>query len=191
MKAVETARLSLEPVTTANAATLWRVMQRPHLREFQDVPRVSCEEFTRRVATRPHRFDGRLSGRFEWLVRLRTSAACIGWVSLRVGDGEKHSAEIGYSLLLAARGHGYAREAVRAVMGIAFKRTDLVRVEACCVPTNMPSRKLLADLGFEELRTQTRGAVVRGQAVDIIVYELRREAWEALPSPTRAKKSSA
>lgn len=178
MSSVETERLTLEAVSTENAPALWRVMQRPHLRDFQDVPRVSCEEFVRRVATRPHRFDGRASGRFEWIVRVREPVEPIGWVSLRVGEGQKRSAEIGYSLLLGARGKGYAREAVRAVMTVAFESTDLARVEACCVPTNAPSRKLLGTLGFDELRTQTRGAVVRGQAVDIVIYELTRARWK-------------
>jgi ribosomal-protein-alanine N-acetyltransferase len=180
---VETARLTLEAVTIENAPTLWRVMQRPHLRDFQDVPRVPCEEFVRRVASRPSRFDGRASGRFEWIVRGRNSTAALGWVSLRVGEAERRSAEVGYSLLLGARGKGYAREAVRAVMGIAFDANELARVEACCIPTNAASRKLLANLGFTEVRTQHRGAVVRGQAVDIVISELTRAAWEKAAAP--------
>ena len=97
---------------------------------------------------------------------------------------------MGYSLLLGARGKGYAREAVRAVMGIAFDGNELARVEACCIPTNAASRKLLTELGFEEVRTQTRGAVVRGQAVDIVIYELTRAAWAETVAPEDARLGS-
>jgi RimJ/RimL family protein N-acetyltransferase len=176
MTVIETKRLNLEPVTTANAEVLWRIMQRPHLRQFQDVPRVDSAEFLRRVAGRPARFDGRL-------VRVRESGTPIGWVSLRVGEGTRGSAEIGYSIVAPARGRGYAREAAWGVVSSAFSRTQVARIEACCVPENAASRRLLAALGFTELRTQRSGAVVRRQAVDIVLYELTREAWAADSTP--------
>ena len=182
MTVIETKRLNLEPVTAANAEVLWRIMQRPHLRQFQDVPRVDAAEFLRRVAGRPARFDGRLAGRFEWLVRVRENGTAIGWVSLRVGEGTRGSAEIGYSIVAPARGRGYAREAAWVVSS-AFSRTQVARIEACCVPENAASRRLLAALGFTELRTQRSGAVVRRQAVDIVLYELTREAWAADSTP--------
>ena len=182
MNTLETKRLNLEPVTPDNAEVLWRIMQRPHLREFQDVPRVDSEEFARRVAARPARFDGKLAGRFEWLVRVRESGTPIGWVSLRVGESTRGSAEIGYSIVLPARGRGYAREAALGVIANAFATTQLARIEACTVPENAASRKLLAALGFSELRMQRSGAVVRRQAVDIVLYEITRDAWKAASS---------
>ncbi|MBD5635623.1 MAG: hypothetical protein IAI49_14195 [Candidatus Eremiobacteraeota bacterium] len=64
MRRIVTARLVLEPVTTENAATLWKIMQSGGLREYQDVPRHTRDEFARRVASRPKHFDSRAIGRF-------------------------------------------------------------------------------------------------------------------------------
>ncbi|GAC1398089.1 MAG: GNAT family N-acetyltransferase [Vulcanimicrobiaceae bacterium] len=182
MTRIETERLNLEPVTPANAMMLWRIMQSAHLREYQDVPRHTRDEFQRRVEARPKAFDSRALGRFEWLVVVRESNQAIGWVSLRVGDGGRGTAEIGYSILATHRGTGNASEAARAVVDYAFEQSDLRQLDACCVPANAASRRLLARVGFDEVRVQRNGAIVRGRPVDIVIFELQREAWAARAS---------
>jgi RimJ/RimL family protein N-acetyltransferase len=183
VKRLSTARLALEPVTTENAAVLWKIMQAGGLREFQDVPRHTREEFARRVASRPKQFDTRSIGRFEWLIVVSETKAAIGWISLRVGDHARGTAEIGYSLLGPARGKGYAAEAARAIVDDAFTTTDLRQIDACCVPENVASRRLLAGAGFSEVRVQKNGAIVRGRPVDIVIFEITRDAYEAQRRP--------
>ncbi len=179
MRRILTKRLVLDPVTSENAATLWKIMQSGGLREFQDVPRHTREEFARRVASRPKHFDSRAIGRFEWLVILAATNQAIGWVSLRIGDHARGTAELGYSLLGPHRGNGYASEAARGVVDNAFASTDLKTIDACCVPANVPSRSLLMGIGFEEVRVQKNGAIVRGRPVDIVIFEMSRERFEA------------
>jgi len=180
---VRTKRLQLEPVTCRSAVVLWRIMQSAHLRDYQDVPRYAREEFERRVASRPRCLDGRAIGRFEWLIRDGETETPMGWVSLRVGDYARGVAEIGYSILMEYRGAGYASEATLAVVELAFRLAgNLRRIEACCLPANEPSRRLLARSGFAEPKLQRKGAVVHGRAVDILVFELTRERWLALRS---------
>jgi RimJ/RimL family protein N-acetyltransferase len=179
VKRLTTERLVLDPVTVENAPALWKIMQSGGLREYQDVPRNTREEFVRRVASRPKRFDSYAIGRFEWLVILREGDVAVGWVSLRVGDHARGSAEIGYSLLAAHRGRGYASEAARAIVEDAFATSELRQIEACCVPANAASRRLLAGIGFDETRVQKNGAIVRGRPVDIVLFELSRERYEA------------
>ena len=179
MKRLETERLILDPVTPANAMVLWRIMQSAHLREFQDVPRHTRDEFARRVAGRPKNFDSRAAGRFEWLLVERESQQGIGWMSLRVGEGGRGAAEIGYSIVATHRSSGFASEAAHAVVDYAFEDSDLTQLDACCVPANAASRRLLARIGFEEVRVQKNGAIVRGAPVDIVLFELTRDRWAA------------
>jgi RimJ/RimL family protein N-acetyltransferase len=180
MKSLSTPSLALDPVTPRNAAVLWRVMQGAHLREYQDVPRFAKEEFEQRVAQRPKRLHVRAVGRFEWLVSLAESRTAIGWVSLRLGEATRGAAEVGYSLLAPYRGKGYALEATSAVIDAGFAGTELTQIDACCLPGNSASRRLLDRLGFSEIKIQRNGAVVRGHAVDIVIYELKRERWSAV-----------
>jgi ribosomal-protein-alanine N-acetyltransferase len=172
-------RLILEPVTVLNAPALWRIMQSGHLRDYQDIPRFTRQEFERRVAGRPKVFDPRATGRFEWLIMLAASREPIGWISLRLGDHARGSAEIGYSILAPHRGLGYATEAARALISGTFETSDLAQIEACCVPENTASRKLLATLGFIEARVQRNGAIVRGKPVDVVIHEMPRTHWQS------------
>ena len=167
----------LDPVTPANATVLWRIMQSAHLREFQDIPRFSREDFEKRVKARPLRLDGRTAGRFEWLICVAATRAAIGWISLRIGDRPAGSGELGYSLLLEYRGKGYASEAVAGLLDRLFETTPLRRLEACCVPANASSRRLLERIGFSQQRMQPNGAMVRGRPVDIVCFEVERNAW--------------
>jgi RimJ/RimL family protein N-acetyltransferase len=176
---IRTGRLLLDPVTPRSAVILWRIMQSAHLRDYQDVPRYTREQFERRVALRPTRLDLRAVGRFEWLIRDGATEVPMGWVSLRVGDQTRGVAEIGYTVLAQHRGGGYASEAALAVVDAAFRRGKLRRIDACCLPTNEPSRRLLARLGFADPKLQRNGAFVRGRPVDILVYQLTRECWTA------------
>jgi RimJ/RimL family protein N-acetyltransferase len=187
VRRVSTQRLVLEPVTMENAVSLWRVMQSGQLRQYQDVPKLSQDEFVKRVAARPQHFDGRAVGRFEWLLSATAAPSPIGWVSVRVADHGKAVAEIGYSLVATARGKGYATEAVRAVIEVAFVDGGMTRLDACCVPENTPSRRLLETVGFTQLKIQPNGAVVRGRAVDVCLYELTLQDWQrALVEARRA-----
>ncbi|GAB3791516.1 GNAT family N-acetyltransferase [Nocardioides ungokensis] len=59
-------------------------------------------------------------------------------------------AEVGYGLVVDARGHGAATEALRGLLAL----TDHggVRVRASVLPDNAPSIRVLAKCGFTELR---------------------------------------
>ncbi len=182
MATISTGRLLLRAVTPENAGMLWGIMQSPNLREYQDVPRMARDEFERRVAQRPKSFDARAIGRFEWLLVVAKTQKPIGWVSLRVGEQMRGSAELGYSLLAEHRSGGYATEAVAALVGAAFRASDLKRIDACTVPENVPSRRLLERLGFRHARTQRGGAIIRGRAVNVMIFEMTRQHWDAIQS---------
>lgn len=191
MKRLRTERLDLIPVDARNARELWRVLNAPDLRKYQDIPRIPAEDFERQVRARPRALDGRSTGRFEWLLQTRAAPVrAIGWISLRVNDRSPHIGEIGYSLVEDARGRGYATEALNAAIHEAFSAGELEEMQACCVPENLPSRGVLARTGFSEERTIRGGAVIRGRHVDVVLYRLTRAEWRRLALPARRQMRS-
>ena len=58
--------------------------------------------------------------------------------------------DLGYAFLPHARGQGLAREAAEAVLQWGWRALGLKRVVAIITPTNAPSIKLLASLGFAD-----------------------------------------
>ena len=177
MRLLHARRITLAPVDGRNARELWEVLNGPDLRKFQDIPRVRPEEFERQVRTRPRNLRGGATGRFEWLLKAGDPPAAIGWISLRVNDRTPRIGEVGYSLVLHARGKGYASEALGAVIDEAFESADLDEVQACIVPENGSSRSVLDRTGFREERLLRSGAVIRGRHVDVVLFTLTRASW--------------
>ena len=189
MRKLRTTRLTLVPVGARNARELWKVLNAPDLRKFQDIPRVSADEFERQVRSRPRALDGRSTGRFEWLLQTNEPPRAVGWISLRVNDRTPHIGEIGYSLLENARGKGFATEALRAIADEAFAQGELEEMQACTVPENVASRAVLARAGFREERLIRSGAVIRGRHVDVVLYRLHRAEWQRAQPAHRQMQS--
>ena len=189
MRPLRTRRLALVPVDGRNARELWKLLNAPDLRKFQDIPRVPADEFERQVRARPRALDGRSTGRFEWLLTQGAPPRPLGWISLRVNDRAPSIGEIGYSLIEIARGQGYATEALVAIVEEAFAQGELAEMQACCVPENTASRAVLARAGFQEERTIRGGAVIRGRHVDVVLYRIQRAEWRRSTPARRQMRS--
>lgn len=177
MRIIRTDRLRLTPVTVQNAGTLWNVLQQPDLRTYQELPNVGAAAFADMVAKRPKVLRAGTSGRFEWLVYMHRVRKPVGWVSLRIAERDLATGEIGYSIVRDFRGRGIAHEAVRALLDEAFTEGGLTRVNAYCLPENMPSRRLLERLGFSGEGILPRGATVNGHIVDVLMHRMERPRW--------------
>ncbi|HEY3191114.1 MAG TPA: GNAT family protein, partial [Solirubrobacteraceae bacterium] len=86
-----------------------------------------------------------------WVARaivLRDEGRVIGGADLRIVSPRDRRAELGYGLARAYWGHGYATEAAGLLLGFAFARLGLVRVEALCSVDNERSVHTLERLGL-------------------------------------------
>ena len=127
-----------------------------------------------------------------WAVTERTSAAFLGWVSLRPREGHPGEATLGYRLRRSAWGQGFATEAARALIGVAFHDTDIRRVTATTYQDNRASRRVMEKLGMTLARTfrytpadlaTERATYIPGQSLwegDDVEYALERSAWERM-----------
>ncbi|MFG2542530.1 GNAT family N-acetyltransferase [Streptomyces sp. NPDC048594] len=102
----------------------------------------------------------------EWgvfaLVR-REDGLAVGGMGFHGPPDEDGRVEIGYDLAEAARGHGYATEALRALSAWALAREEVTSVFATTEPANVASQAVITRAGF------TRVAGDEGQ----LAYELR------------------
>ena len=84
-----------------------------------------------------------------FLVR-KTDRSLIGAVTLdNIRRGPAQAGTLGYWTGQAYARQGYMKEAVNSVVLHAFRKLDLSRVEAACLPENQPSRGLLESCGFK------------------------------------------
>jgi RimJ/RimL family protein N-acetyltransferase len=115
----------------------------------------------------------------------------IGTVSLDVVDGmgqpgmpERTEAEIGYIFDPAYGGHGYATEAVTAMVAHAFGQLGVRRITAGCFAGNLASVRILEKVG---MRREQHGVGDSWHAalgwVDGYTYGLLAEEWRERAAP--------
>ncbi|WP_251075686.1 GNAT family N-acetyltransferase [Streptomyces sp. ISL-12] len=106
----------------------------------------------------------------EWgmyaLVR-RTDGLAVGAMGFHGAPDEDGRVEVGYDLVEAARGHGYATEALRALSGWALARPGVSRVFARTEPDNHDSQAVLERAGFTRVPTEDPADA------ELFAYELR------------------
>jgi len=82
------------------------------------------------------------------------SRSAVGYLNFHAGPDERDMVEVGYTLLPAAQGQGYAIEAVRAAFEWATRVHGIRRFRAAVAPDNERSLKLIAKLGFRQTGAQ-------------------------------------
>lgn len=190
MRTLRTSRLILRPVRRDNARELWRLLQEPDLRTYQDLPEVDIAHFERMVASRPRALEPGSWGRFEWTISVDGTVEPIGWVSARIGERATASAEVGYSVLREFRGRGIATEALHGVVEECFIHADVRRIRAYCVPENFASRAVLSRVGFAPDGVLPHGATVHGRPVDVLGFVLERNVWQERRSSSQRKTTA-
>jgi ribosomal-protein-alanine N-acetyltransferase len=76
----------------------------------------------------------------------------IGGVNLNnVRRGVAQAANLGYWMGEIYAHQGYMTDAIRVLLPHALQGLGLHRIDAACIPENMPSRHLLAKFGFREI----------------------------------------
>jgi len=156
MPALQTERLIVTPFTPALAQTA--LIGRMHLgralgvrvpddwlRDDEEILPLLVEMMQADPA------DGAYERWGWWLILHRAERTLIGEVSVRETPDGTGTMEIGYGVVPAYQGHGYATEAVGAVLDWALRQPGVVRVVACCLRDNLASRRVLEKLDMRQV----------------------------------------
>jgi ribosomal-protein-alanine N-acetyltransferase len=100
----------------------------------------------------------------------------VGAVTLsNVRRGVAQTCSMGYWIGEPWARQGLMTEAVGLALRFAFEQASLHRVEAACLPTNLPSRKLLARLGFTQEGVARKLLRIAGRWEDHLQFALLAE----------------
>lgn len=120
-----------------------------------------------------------------WAVERAADGALIGMCGLTQRDSLPEP-DIGYALLPAHWGRGYAREAAAACLRYAREVLRLRTLLAITAPHNQPSMDLLQSIGLKP----GMPPVLKGDEGDSCLFEWRDE-WRADPEPATPTDSQA
>lgn len=84
-----------------------------------------------------------------FLIR-RSDSALLGAITLdHIRRGPAQAGTTGYWIGQPYAREGYMREAIAALVHYAFTTLEISRIEAGCLPENVPSRRLLEQCGYK------------------------------------------
>jgi len=174
---LHTPRMRLRPFTSADAQALFDLHSDAHvLRYWDSPPWTDAARAQRFLAACGAMADDGTGARLA-MDRL-SDGSFLGWCGLTRWNPDHRSASLGYCLTEAAWGQGHATEAVRALLGWAFDRLDLNRVQAECDTRNLASARVLEKVGFVREGTLREDCVVAGDVSDSWVFGLLRRDWD-------------
>jgi RimJ/RimL family protein N-acetyltransferase len=181
---LRTERLQLRPVRAADVDRILEYRNLPEVTRWlvrTEVDPVAFREVWRRAAEDPH----------DHSVAVVLDGVVIGTVSLDVVDGMgqpgmplRTEAHLGYIFDPKYGGHGYATEAVAAMVAHAFDRLGVRRITAGCFADNLASMRILEKVG---MRLEQHGVGDSWHAelgwVDGYTYALLAETWRPGTAP--------
>lgn len=179
---IETDRLWLRAFTADDLDELHDVRSRPDVNRYLYGEALSRDEVKAKLderITRMSRLAGP-GGSLMLAVVRKDTGAMIGDVVLNwLLPGEYKQAEIGYVLHPDHYGHGFATEAARPLLRIAFEELKVHRVVGRLDGRNAASARVLTKLGMRQEAHFRENEFVKGEWTDEIVFAILASEWSA------------
>ena len=176
---LETERLRLRPFSRGDVEAVYAYRSREDVMHYMLDGPMSREACAEAVQARV--------GQMQWVgegdkillvVERQGDGAMMGEVVLTLRHAEARQAEIGYVFHPDYHGHGYASEAAKALMSLAFE-AGVHRVYARCHAQNRRSWRLMEGLGMRREAHFRQHALVRGAWDEELVYAMLEDEWQA------------
>jgi len=180
-------RLLLRGYRPGDAAMYYRMLRAnwDHLYEFLPARLMAvqseddAEAVIRQVAADWVARDPLIFGVWE-----KATGTYVGETYLANADWHVPRIEVGYFIVQASTGQGYATEAARAAIRFAFEQLRVLRVELRCTADNAASWRVAEHCGFTlEGRFRQSHRKKDGAVVDMLWYGLLLSEWQTSHRP--------
>jgi RimJ/RimL family protein N-acetyltransferase len=177
MLPIITERLILRRFTAADAPALSHYRSQPEVAHFQawETP-FSLAQAEQMIAELP---DVNIPPAGEWqqiALERRSDGIVIGDFAIGPQAANPQLVEIGYALAREHQGHGYAREALRALLGGLFAH-GIHRVHALIDQRNQRSARLVSSVGFRHEGHMIEHMIYKGEWVTDDLYAILAREW--------------
>lgn len=175
---VNTSRLRLRPLSVADIPALVSYHALADVHNFLPFGAIDAENIKARITNGPwsHSTLEQEGDVLVLGVELETGEL-VGDVMLRWRSSEHQCGEIGYVFHPRHAGHGYATEAARALLGLAFGELDLHRVIARIDPRNVASIAVVERLGMRKEAHLVENMWLKGEWTDEVDYAILESEW--------------
>ena len=149
---------------------------------IDDLTRASFRYRVRRHAEEMARDEA-----YSFFIFREEDDALMGGLSFgHVRRGVSQAATLGYWMGESYAGKGHMTRAARAACAYAFEKRGFHRIEAACLPTNEPSKRLLERVGFKQEGYARSYLNINGQWRDHLLYALLETDPQPINPPSPA-----
>ena len=175
---VQSPRLSLRPLSAADTTALLAYRSQADVCRYVPFTPMDTAIIAERLGTAWARTSLNDEGQNLTLgVEVTDTGELVGDVVLMWHSREHRGGEIGYVLNPECSRHGYATEAVRRLLGLAFDDLGLHRVIARVDARNDASARLARRLGMRQEAYLVRNEWFKGEWTDELDFALLEEEW--------------
>ncbi|HWK46357.1 MAG TPA: GNAT family protein [Stellaceae bacterium] len=137
---------------------------------------LSKAAFRRRLAR--YALDWRDDEGYSFFIFRTEDDALLGGIGIsNIRRGVAEAGSLGYWIGQPYARNGYMAEALKLLLPFIFDRLRLHRIEAACLPTNIPSQQLLLNAGFREEGYARKYLCIDGVWQDHVLLAMLREEW--------------
>lgn len=175
---LRTDRLVIRMMRSEHATALLEYRSDPEVARYQDWEVPFTEQMAADLIESQAALDGPVDD-FIAQLAIELDGTAIGDLAVGLHDGGRQ-ASLGYSIMTAHQGKGYATEAAAAIIAALFGEAKVHRIIATIDPANVASRRVLEKLGFRYEGRAVSSAWVRGEWVDDDRFALLADEHAAL-----------
>jgi [ribosomal protein S5]-alanine N-acetyltransferase len=174
---LHTSRLLFRPTQAGDAHALFAMYSDVEfMRYWSFAPMTHIDQVHARLAHVRQQCDA--GDAVECALELRSTGDMIGTCALFHGVARCRRAELGFGLARSHWGHGFASEAIGALVAHAFTTLELNRLEADIDPRNLRSAATLERAGFVEEGLLRERWINDGVVSDSALYGLLARDWK-------------
>jgi RimJ/RimL family protein N-acetyltransferase len=174
---LETTRLRLRHFTDTDLLAFMAYRNDPEVARYQSWEGISEPEARAFIQEQKEVQPGVPGQGFQIAIELKETGVLIGDCYFTINELDDRQAEIGFTLLRAYQGHGFATEAVSCFLNYAFQTFDLHHIIAITDCENTASIALLERLEMRREGHFLQNIWFKGKWGDEYLYAILKEEW--------------
>lgn len=163
--------------TDVKYAELWHTWRsETNTLKYNPLVRTSLEKLRERMNLMSSDLSN-LKAAEEFHFFIQCSEKLVGTVSLKNISHMMMYGEIGYDVGEEFQGRGIGSLAVKSFINMIYSKTAIRRLFAYVAEDNLPSRKLLVSIGFQQEGICREHYIINGKPTNEVIYGNLRHEW--------------